>query len=157
MPTKQTGLNPSNLQSEEKGNVAKNPEGDPRSALAAVRTNLAKFRTSLALDRTTLAWIRTAVTFATFGFGTVGFFRSVVQATHDDKAVRLHQSAIRMGVALIVIGLVAMIVAAFSHWMALRRLRRGEQLSITPWPLAITLAVLIALLGFYGLSSIFAP
>lgn len=157
MSIQQTGPNPSDLQSEERGKTAKNPEGDPRSALAVVRTNFAKFRTSLALDRTTLAWIRTAVTFATFGFGIVGFFRSLVQATHDEKAVRLHQAAIHMGVALIIIGLVAMILAAFSHWMALRRLRRGEQLSITQWPLAITLAVFIALLGFYGLSTIFAP
>ena len=29
------------------------------------------------LDRTTLAWIRTTLTMATFGFGMVGFFRSL--------------------------------------------------------------------------------
>jgi putative membrane protein len=56
--------------------VGENPEGDPRAALAGKRTHFAKFRTSLALDRTTLAWIRTAVTFATFGFGMIGFFRT---------------------------------------------------------------------------------
>jgi putative membrane protein len=136
--------------------VAENPEGDPRTALAGERTNLAKFRTSLALDRTTLAWIRTALTFATFGFGMVGFFRAIRQATHSGQAVRLHQAAIRMGVALVVIGMVATILAAFSHWMSLRRLRRGEQLSVTQWPLTITIAVLIALLGLYALWSVLA-
>jgi hypothetical protein len=55
--------------------VAENLEGDPRTALAGKRTHFAKLRTSLALDRTTLAWIRTAVTFATFGFGMIGFLR----------------------------------------------------------------------------------
>jgi uncharacterized membrane protein YidH (DUF202 family) len=49
----------------------------PNLDLAHDRTGLAKFRTQLALDRTTLAWIRTALTMATFGFGTVGFFRTL--------------------------------------------------------------------------------
>jgi len=137
--------------------MAENPEDDARTALARERVNFAKFRTSLALDRTTLAWIRTALTFATFGFGMVGFFRATVQATHSEQTVRLHQAAIHMGVALIVIGMVATILAAFSHWMTLRRLRRGEELSVTQWPLTITIAVLIAVLGLYALWSVFNP
>jgi putative membrane protein len=137
--------------------MAENPENDPRIALAGERTNFAKFRTSLALDRTTLAWIRTALTFATFGFGMVGFFRATVQATQTEQAVRLHQAAIHMGVALIVIGLVSTILAALSHWMTLRRLRRGEELSVTQWPLTIVIAVLVSLLGLYALWSLFNP
>jgi putative membrane protein len=104
-----------------------------------------------------LAWIRTALTFATFGFGMVGFFRAVELATHSEQAMRLHQAAIHMGVTLIVIGMVATILTAFSHWVTLRRLRRGEQLSITQWPLTITIAVLISVLGLYALWSIFTP
>jgi len=137
--------------------MSENPEDDPRIALAGERTNFAKFRTSLALDRTTLAWIRTALTFATFGFGMVGFFRATVQATQTEQAVRLHQAAIHMGVALIVIGLVSTILAALSHWMTLRRLRRGEELSVTQWPLTIVIAVLVSLLGLYALWSLFNP
>ena len=137
--------------------MAENPENDPRIALAGERTNSAKFRTSLALDRTTLAWIRTALTFATFGFGMVGFFRATVQATQTEQAVRLHQAAIHMGVALIVIGLVSTILAALSHWMTLRRLRRGEELSVTQWPLTIVIAVLVSVLGLYALWSLFNP
>ena len=131
--------------------MAENPEGDPRTALAGKRNHFAKFRTSLALDRTTLAWIRTAVTFATFGFGMIGFFRTIAQATRSEQAERVHQAAIHMGVALVIVGLVAMLLAAFSHWMALRKLRRGEQLSIAQWPLSMTIAVLIAVLGLYAL------
>jgi len=62
-----------------------------------------------------------------------------------------------MGVALVVIGMVATILAAISHWISLRRLRRGEQLSVTQWPLTIAIAVLIALLGLYALWSVFVP
>ena len=78
-------------------------------------------------------------------------------ATHSEQAVRLHQAAIHMGVALIVIRMVATILATFSHWMTLRRLRRGEQLSVTQWPLTITIAVLISVLGLYALWSVFIP
>ncbi len=130
---------------------------DDRTVLAGERTSLAKFRTALALDRTTLAWIRTALTFATFGFGLVGFFRTVAQTVRSEQAVRLHQAAIRFGVALIVIGLVSTTLAAMSHWVALRRLRRGEPLQLTQWPLTITLALFLALAGLYALWSVFSP
>lgn len=137
--------------------VAENSKGDPRTALAGERTNFAKYRTSLALDRTTLAWIRTSLTFATFGFGMVGFFRTVAQATRSEQAARMHQAAIRFCVVLIVIGLVSTILAALSHWMALRRLRRGEPLLVAQWPLTITLAFFLAVAGLYALWAVFNP
>ena len=137
--------------------MAEIPEDDPRTALAGERTNLAKFRVSLALDRTTLAWIRTALTFATFGFGMIGFFRAMRQTIQSEQAARLHQAAIHMGVALVVLGLVATTLAALSHWMTLRRLRRGEQVSISQWPLSITIALFVAVLGLYGLWSLLVP
>ena len=100
---------------------------DPRIGLAQYRTALAKFRAQLALDRTTLAWIRTALSMATFGFGVVGFFRAVRQATPGVEAIHLYQDAIHLGTALIVIGLVATLLAGVSHLASLRRLgRRGE-------------------------------
>lgn len=112
---------------------------------------------ALALDRTTLSWIRTALTFATFGFGMVAFFRSRVQANPSDEAVRLHQAAIHMGVTLIIIGIGATLLAAVAHWLALRRLRRGEALIVAQWPLTILIAVLVAVVGLYALWSVFTP
>src|SRR5271157_6453618 len=53
------------------------PNMDPRTELAGKRTTLATFRTAQALDRTTLAWIRTTLTMGSFGFGMIGFFRTV--------------------------------------------------------------------------------
>jgi uncharacterized membrane protein YidH (DUF202 family) len=79
------------------------------------------------------------------------------QATHSEQVVRLHQAAIHMGIALVVIGMVSTILAAFSHWMTLRRLRSGEELSVTQWPLTITIAILTAVLGLYALWSVYAP
>jgi uncharacterized membrane protein YidH (DUF202 family) len=128
-------------------------EDDPKTSLAEERTNLARFRVALALDRTTLAWIRTALTFATFGFGMIGYFRTLHQASQSEVAARLHQAAIHMGVALVIIGLFATTLAALSQWAALRKLRRGEQIVIAQWPLAISIAAFVGVLGLYALWS----
>jgi uncharacterized membrane protein YidH (DUF202 family) len=124
---------------------------DPRTDLAKDRTSFARFRTQLALERTTLAWIRTALTMATFGFGTVGFFRSVRLASPTPEAVELHATAIRFGVGLIVLGIAATVLSGVAHWFALRRLRRNEAPVLSRWPLSITVATLLAVVGLVSL------
>jgi putative membrane protein len=129
---------------------------DPRTGLAHQRTDMASLRTALALDRTALAWVRTTLTMASFGFGMVAFFRSLRQASPNPETVRLHQGAIFFGVALIVLALLATMLAALSQWSSLRRLRRGETPRVSPWPLSITVAMLVAVLFLVGLWSLFA-
>jgi uncharacterized membrane protein YidH (DUF202 family) len=124
---------------------------DARVPLAHHRTGLARYRTQLALDRTTLAWIRTTLTMASFGFGMVAFFRSLRQMNPGEETLRLHMGAIRFGLALIVLGLVSMVLAGASHWLALRRLRRGEAPFLFQWPLSITVALLFAIMCLVGL------
>ena len=132
------------------------PSVDPRTGLAKDRTSFAKFRTQLALDRTTLAWIRTALTMATFGFGTVGFFRSLREASPTPETIQLHQSAVRFGVALIALGVGATILSGITHWRALRRLRHNEAPVLRQWPLSLTVALLLAVLGLASLWSLLA-
>jgi inner membrane protein YidH len=120
---------------------------DPGVGLARVRTGMAQFRTQLALDRTTLAWIRTTLTMGTFGFGIVGFFRSLREKSSTPEAVRLHQSAIRFGIALIILGTVATILAGISHWLTLRRLRRNKTHVLSQGPLSIIVAMFLAVIG----------
>jgi inner membrane protein YidH len=132
------------------------PNSDPRVGLAGQRTSMASFRTELALDRTTLAWIRTTLTMASFGFGMVAFFRTLRERSPSAETLRLHQGAIGFGVALIVLGLVATVLAGLSHWLTLRRLRRGQTPVLTPWPLSITVAMLFVVIGLVGLWALFA-
>ena len=127
---------------------------DPQSPLAHQRTQFAKYRAQLALDRTTLAWLRTALTFATFGFGMVGFFRTIQQRANTPESERMHQAAIHMGVALILIGIIGLLSAAAAHLLALGKLRRGEALPLSIWPLTVTMSVLVSILGLYGLWSV---
>ena len=108
---------------------------------------MAQYRTQLALDRTTLAWIRTTITMATFGLGMIGFFRSLRQSSPSAETIRLHQAAIHFGEALTLIGLVALLGISIAHWLALRRLRRAAAPPLSLWPLSITLAALLSVLG----------
>jgi putative membrane protein len=122
--------------------------------LARNRTRLASYRTQLAPDRTTLAWIRTTLTMASFGFGMVAFFRSREHESPSAETIRFHQGAIRFGIALIVLGIVATLLASATHWFALRRLRHGESLALSRWPLSITVATLFAIVALVGLWSL---
>jgi putative membrane protein len=115
------------------------------------RTNFAKYRTQLALDRTTLAWIRTTLTCATFGLGMVGFSRALRMMNDNPANERMHQGALHLGIALVLVGIVGLLFTAAAHWSALRRLRRGETLTLTQWPLTITICLLVSVLGLYGL------
>jgi putative membrane protein len=116
---------------------------------------MAKLRTEIALDRTTLAWVRTALSLVTFGFGTIGFFRSVRQANPTPENVNMHQGAIRFGIALIVLGILSTVLAGVSHWLTLGRLRRDEAPSLTGWPLSIMVAMILAIIGSLSLWYVF--
>ena len=59
----------------------------------------------------------------------------------------MHEGAIRFGEALVVLGLVATVLAATSAWFTLRRLRRDEVPVLTQWPLSITVAMFLTLIG----------
>jgi putative membrane protein len=143
----------------EEGQFVSEETSAPRATAessAQARTQFASFRTQLALDRTTLAWIRTTLTMASFGFGMVAFFRSLREQAPSEESARLHEGAIRMGTALVVLAIIAMVLAGASHWFALRKLRRQEAPVVTQWPLSITVALLFAIIGLAGLWAIFA-
>ena len=131
-------------------------DGSASTDLARDRTGMAKYRTQLALDRTTLAWIRTTLTMATFGFGTVGFFRALREKSPGPEAVQLHEGAIRFGFTLVLLGIAATVLAVLSHWRTLRRLSRNELPALTMWPLSITVAMLLAIAGLAAVWTLLA-
>jgi putative membrane protein len=95
--------------------------------------------------------IRTTLTMATFGFGTVGFFRSLREKFPTPLAVHLHESAIRFGIPLIILDIIATVLAGISHWLTLRRLRRNDAVILTQWPLSIPVAMLLVVIGLVSL------
>ena len=129
---------------------------DPRVGLAQQRTGLAKFRTRARARPHGARVDRTALTMATFGFGTVGFFRSLRAASPTPESIQLHQSAIRFGLALVVLGIGATVLAGLTQWLALRRLERDEVPVSSRWPLSLTVSLLLAILGAAALWSLLA-
>jgi putative membrane protein len=128
---------------------------DPRANLAHDRRDLASLQTQLALDRTMLAWIGTTLGMASFGFGMVAFFRTLEEKASSPATIRMHHGAIRMGTALLLLGIASTVLAGISHWFTLRRLRRGEPLVLSHWPLSITVAMLSTVIGLAGLWELF--
>jgi len=57
---------------------------------------------------------------------------------------------IRVGMALILLGIAGALVAGLSHWFTHRRLRRGESPALSQWPLSVTMAMLTAVISFVG-------
>src|SRR5262249_19759192 len=74
----------------------------------------------------------------------------------DAETLRLHRGAIRMGTALLILGIVGAVVAGLSHWFTLRRIRRGESPGLSQWPLSVAVAMLTAVIGLVGLWNLFA-
>jgi putative membrane protein len=87
----------------------------------------------------------------TFGFGTIGYFRTLAEKAGTVRSIQLHQRAIKFGVGLVSLSIVATILSGISHWFNLRKLRADRALAITQWPLSITVALLLSLLGLGGL------
>jgi inner membrane protein YidH len=73
-------------------------------------------RTRLSLERTLMSWTRTAVSLIGFGFTIVQFFERMQQAP-GVAAARFPEAPRYFGLALILCGVIALIVAVWQyHW-----------------------------------------
>jgi putative membrane protein len=109
-------------------------------------TRLAAERTRLAHERTLMAWIRTATGLIAFGVTTYQIFRYLSTAERLRAPVVSPQI---VGVAMIVIGLTALILAWVQHRRAIAAIR--ADFGPLPGPLAGIFAALIAGLGVIAL------
>lgn len=83
-------------------------------------TRLAYERTYLAIERTQMAWVRTSLALVSFGFGIAKFF----QYLHETQGEDAPQFGPRtVGMAMIAIGLVALVSADVQHRRAQSALR----------------------------------
>ncbi|HTR03630.1 MAG TPA: DUF202 domain-containing protein [Thermoanaerobaculia bacterium] len=103
----------------------------------------------LALERTFLAWVRTGLSLMGFGFvvARFGLFLRELQAAPQGKSAGSSSVSVLFGTALIVMGVVANLMAAWRHGQLVRQLDRGE--IPRPGSLAanVVVAVILALVG----------
>jgi putative membrane protein len=108
--------------------------------------------TVLAHERTMLAWVRTSTSLITFGFGIQQFFRTTRGPDYADLI-----GPRTFGLTMIIIGLLALLLAALQHRSAIEALKLNyperEHYPAIRRSSARLLGILIALLGLLAIVS----
>lgn len=119
--------------------------------MAEERTRMSAQRTRDAADRTLMSWIRTALSMIAFGFSVFKLFQFLTEerpeVQHDLSATRV------LTLSLIGLGTVLLVGALVQYCTTLRGLHKEYGLEHR-FPLALWAAVVMALIGAYGVTSI---
>lgn len=121
--------------------------------VANVANELARERNREAAERTLMAWIRTALSLIGFGFG-IGKLDEVLQGDGLRSRLETPHSALIFGAAFIVVGILGLLAAIVQHARVLKRLSRPDFAYDAMRPIAMTTAVLLMLIGLFGLFAI---
>jgi len=121
--------------------------------LARQRTEMALERSFLAVERTLMAWLRTSLSMISFGFTLAKFFEYL----EGQKGPLVGHfgwtwSPRALGLAMVLIGSGALLMACVQHSRRVRALRR-EGLA-HQWNLAFIVALLVAVLGIFALAAL---
>jgi len=92
--------------------------GDPSAELSSNRTAMSFMRTEMSGDRTLMSVIRTALALIGFGFTIYQVFREFTYSPLPPQAPG------RVGLALVILGVVLLVLGIWSHWQTVRKLRQ---------------------------------
>jgi putative membrane protein len=112
-------------------------------------TSLAFERTRVAYERTMMAWIRTGTSLITFGFSVYKFFQFELKKGEIDPMVIGPRG---FGIALIAIGLFALVLGAFEYKRDLKQLRTSY--AEMPRSMSSIVALVVGLLGLLALVAV---
>jgi putative membrane protein len=116
-------------------------------------------RVRFAGERTLLAWIRTGLALMGFGFvvARFGLFLRELGQVADPQHTQPARTGLSLGLGtvLVVVGVVVLVLSALEHFWFLRQLERGEPIRAPRWSLAVTLAVILAILGMVTAIALF--
>ena len=129
-------------------------EAKPKEIKTNISTELAKRRTRNAAERTLMAWTRTALSLIGFGFGIDKITQAILKAQKVPNP-GIEESVRNFGMAFIGLGVLCLLVAGIAHWREIKSLERTDFKYESPFPLALMMAMLIALFGIYTLVMIF--
>ena len=126
--------------------------GEPTNSVSTSPAALAASdpRVFLAIERTFLAWVRTGLSMMGFGFvvARFGVFLREIAAAHPVSPEQAPRLSLWFGTALVVLGAALNLGAALQHVRVVRRLNRGILDFGRPSAMGITVACLLAVLGF---------
>ncbi|MBV8887444.1 MAG: DUF202 domain-containing protein [Chroococcidiopsidaceae cyanobacterium CP_BM_RX_35] len=115
-----------------------------------IQAELAKERNRAAAERTLMAWIRTCLSLIGFGFGIDRIVSAIekLEVAKDINPVRLSRI---LGLAFIVLGIYAMLVAALEHRKELQHIQRDSDYFYTPRrSLGLTVAIGLICIGIFA-------
>ena len=103
----------------------------------------------LAAERTFLAWIRTGVALMGLGFvvARFGLFLREIQVNQTNLSTKTYGLSFWFGTAFILLGVIVNVASAWNHVRIIGQIERGESSFNRPSALAITIAVLVAIVG----------
>jgi putative membrane protein len=102
-----------------------------------------------AAERTLLAWIRTGLAMMGFGFlvARFGLFLHELALVHGKEEVRRTGVSMAIGTGLVLLGVAVNLLAAWQHLRIERWLYPGERRRVPRMALALTVSVLLAIIG----------
>lgn len=102
-----------------------------------------------AAERTLLAWIRTGLAMMGFGFvvARFGLFLRSLEAAKDVAHTNSHGQSLWIGTALVLLGVAVNALAAWQHRAIVRRLSPGSSQIAGQSALALSVAILLAIIG----------
>jgi putative membrane protein len=106
-------------------------------------------RVHFAAERTFLAWIRTGLSLMGFGFvvARFGLFLKEVAGSSHTPGVKSYGFSLWAGSAMVMLGAVLNLAAVARHLEVIKRLNRGESVMTEPSLIAITVGILLGLVG----------
>ena len=105
---------------------------------------LALIRTAYSSERSLMAWIRTSVSLYTFGFSISTF---IDYLSSQEGGVESSVGVRRVGLALIAMGIVALVFAMVEHLKRIQTMERLGLLSTTRLSLPVGAAIILLLTG----------
>jgi putative membrane protein len=114
---------------------------------------LAKERNREAAERTLMAWIRTALSLISFGFG-IGKLATYLDASGPNAARDSAHTSLIFGASFILVGIFGLLAAIVQHTRIMKRLSQQDFAYNAMRPIAMTVAVLLMLIGIFGLLAI---
>lgn len=85
-----------------------------------LRYPAALVRTALSSEQTLMSWVRSSLSLFTFGFSITQFFYFLAQNQNDSE---LSAGPRRLGISLIVVGIVVLLLGLFEHLKRIRHLK----------------------------------